>query len=361
MSTIVLSCPGCGKRYELSASLAGKKARCKACSHEFTIPVPRQTAPAAAVAPSRPKSTTSARSVTPPPELDSFDPYDDVEDHAATSSSVSHEDDDVKLPRRAGVVRTSEKSATKKKKRRANSAFTAASDWAGRIPLIGLGLTVVLTLMALVIPPFAFLSLVILVLCGLIMMVSGGIWAIVNAFRESVFCGVLYMFIPLYGLYYLVTRWDHMARPFTTYLVGLLILLVVPKGYMAAGMLPGLEPGAGQRGLNNIPGAAADFNAPPHVGFQANRPASADPNQVNVIAPPAVGGQPVDRFPGMPNNMPSVPNGMPPNFPPPPNFGPKAPAGMDNIPGAPGGMPGPNPGSIGPGQRFGQPGGVPVQ
>ena len=35
---IALDCPGCGKRYEVDASLAGKKSRCKDCGNTFRIP-----------------------------------------------------------------------------------------------------------------------------------------------------------------------------------------------------------------------------------------------------------------------------------------------------------------------------------
>ncbi len=37
---IVLDCPGCGKRYEIDAALAGKRSRCKQCGEVFRIPVP---------------------------------------------------------------------------------------------------------------------------------------------------------------------------------------------------------------------------------------------------------------------------------------------------------------------------------
>jgi predicted Zn finger-like uncharacterized protein len=51
MMLIVLDCPGCSKRYEIDASLAGKKSRCKQCGEVFKIPVPTavvgQSAPAA--------------------------------------------------------------------------------------------------------------------------------------------------------------------------------------------------------------------------------------------------------------------------------------------------------------------------
>ena len=41
---IVLDCPGCGKRYEIDAALAGKKSRCKHCGEVFKIPVPTAVA-----------------------------------------------------------------------------------------------------------------------------------------------------------------------------------------------------------------------------------------------------------------------------------------------------------------------------
>jgi hypothetical protein len=37
---IVFECEGCGKGYEVSDGLAGKKGRCKACGHTFRIPQP---------------------------------------------------------------------------------------------------------------------------------------------------------------------------------------------------------------------------------------------------------------------------------------------------------------------------------
>ena len=37
---IVVVCPGCRKRYEVDASLAGKKSRCKLCGEVFRLPVP---------------------------------------------------------------------------------------------------------------------------------------------------------------------------------------------------------------------------------------------------------------------------------------------------------------------------------
>ncbi len=57
------ACPGCGKEYELPWSMVGKKARCKGCREEFTIPPP--------VEPSDPRTMMAIpirpRVIEPPP------------------------------------------------------------------------------------------------------------------------------------------------------------------------------------------------------------------------------------------------------------------------------------------------------
>ena len=61
---------------------------------------------------------------------------------------------------------------------------------------------------------------------GVIMSATAGIWQIIVAFREDTVCGLLYLFVPFYPLYYLVTRWDEMKRPFFLHLIASLILIV---------------------------------------------------------------------------------------------------------------------------------------
>jgi transposase-like protein len=74
---IVLDCPQCGKRYELDASLAGKKSRCKRCGEVFRIPVPSTLvgpsspdgkAPAAATAGPRARERSLTGSPASPPK-----------------------------------------------------------------------------------------------------------------------------------------------------------------------------------------------------------------------------------------------------------------------------------------------------
>jgi len=255
MSTIVLSCPGCGRRYELSGSLAGKKARCKACSQEFNIPVPRQAAPpstAAAPAPARPTT------LSPPPALDSFNPYQDVDDHADARSSVTYDDDDTYLPPRAGAVRTS---VTKNKSRRAASKSSSRSEGWSVIPMFGLALTLVLFLGAFLENPAGIIAFGLLCLLAILLMAWGGIWSLVTACREGTQQGLLMLFVPLYGIYYTITRWHAMKSAFATTATGLLICMIAPPVFIATGVL---RPGPGGRAQNAFPpGAGAQFGQHP--------------------------------------------------------------------------------------------------
>ena len=68
--TIVLNCPRCFKRYEVDASLTGKKSRCKDCKEVFTIPAPLSAPapPPPEPSPTANKSSLGLRNFTVIPE-----------------------------------------------------------------------------------------------------------------------------------------------------------------------------------------------------------------------------------------------------------------------------------------------------
>lgn len=269
MSTIALSCPGCGKRYELSASLAGKKARCKACSHEFSIPVPRQVAAVVKPAPSNrssPRPSAPKASQAPPPSLDreqpSFNPYEDLDTDVGSRRSAAYDEEETPLPSRGGGVRTP--AAVPKKKRKKSRSSSSFENWWAFIPLGGLAVALLVVIAALAVKSFAVGALVILVCVGLLVGAIGGIWGWVNAFRENILCGFLYL-LPIYPLYYLVTRWDEMKRPFATSCAGTFIYPVLPLILVLSGIVT-----LDQLGLAGNPfpsGAGGNFGGAPG-GFQ---------------------------------------------------------------------------------------------
>lgn len=126
---------------------------------------------------------------------------------------------------------------------------------------------------------------VVLVAVGL--MLYGSLGMIIIPFCESVACGLMNLFVPFYGLYYLVTRQDAMKGAFLANLsgVGVLILMAV--------MLPAVA--SARRAAQ---GAVA-------------RNGQAAPSRS--IAPAPAAGPRLDFAPGMPPGFPGpgfVPPGM---------------------------------------------------
>ena len=169
---IAFACENCGRHYQVDDTFAGKKGKCKACGHRLLIPSGGTAEPA-------PRPTTGT------------DP-----EPAPTRPVV-------------GV-------AKKVGERRPRRWWWLA--WVG----VAAGL-VVLTLFGSVGRMVAVgLALVI----GLGFSAAGGVGGLITAFRESVLCGLLYLFIPVYPLYYLVTRWSRMRRFFFWALSGAGVLAV---------------------------------------------------------------------------------------------------------------------------------------
>jgi hypothetical protein len=51
---------------------------------------------------------------------------------------------------------------------------------------------------------------IVLVMLSLILGPVGGLGALYRVFSEEVLCGLLFLFLPFYDVYYIITRWDDM-------------------------------------------------------------------------------------------------------------------------------------------------------
>jgi hypothetical protein len=70
-------------------------------------------------------------------------------------------------------------------------------------------------------------------ICGYCMAGFGGLMSsyyglrmVIVAFQESTQCGLLYLFLPFYALYYLITRWERMGGYFLMNLMYSMVILV---------------------------------------------------------------------------------------------------------------------------------------
>ena len=113
-------------------------------------------------------------------------------------------------PRRSSPSRSA-KTKPKKKNRKASRSDDGVR-FSFTSPLVWLGFPFAATLVTIaavfIVPVVGVILAIIVSIVGLIVMVIGGIRILIGAFQEDVVCGLLYLFVPFYSLYYLVTRWE---------------------------------------------------------------------------------------------------------------------------------------------------------
>jgi hypothetical protein len=202
----VFFCGKCGKRFDVNPALIGKRARCGDCQHVFLIP---DLEPAPAAQASAYRSEHHDPPPSPPPAVPSF-----ARDLLAEQV----------LPERPG------KPVSTGKKRRRRSGDECYL-WVGSATLCGAiagGVFVVIWLLAraggsesLSVIGIGGIGFVGIALCML-----GNLICLITPFRESFVCGLLYIFMPFYHLYYLITRWEAMKRPFIMILAGMPFWLI---------------------------------------------------------------------------------------------------------------------------------------
>ena len=204
-------CPNCGKRFDREESVAGKRARCKDCQHVFVIPAVagQRLAPAARSQP-RP---SPARSATPTPSRPADDPYGLDESRSlppARNPYAEPDEGSVALqPIRPGTP------VKRKPRRRGGNAFA----WLGPVTAGGIALELILLpilgyLTYAESPASATVVFEILRAVFIGMNVLIAVVTLILPFFESARQGLLCLFVPFYSLYYLITRWTAMKRPF---------------------------------------------------------------------------------------------------------------------------------------------------
>jgi hypothetical protein len=93
--------------------------------------------------------------------------------------------------------------------------FTAGLIWVGVVGLLSLGI-------ALIWSSASFLP----VALGWSVAVFGGLWFFALVFEDNAMAAVLCLFVPIYALYYLVTHFETMERPFLVAFVGSALAVV---------------------------------------------------------------------------------------------------------------------------------------
>jgi hypothetical protein len=198
------ACPGCGASGSADAALEGREVRCRQCGHRFPIPGPGGPDPDG-YALDEPDPLATSRPVASRP----------IDDRAVFVPTRSSEPTVATSPRKG-------KRRPSKKKARRDSPEIAWGTWLLRV---GVGGTILLILIALIAPGGVAIVGWTLLGLGSAMVLIGYAAGAVGAFSEDSLYGCLYLILPLYNAYYLVTRWDDLWRWFlcSTAGVGLVI------------------------------------------------------------------------------------------------------------------------------------------
>ncbi len=237
--TIVFNCPRCYKRYEVDAVLAGKKSRCKDCKEVFTIPPPLSAPEPEPVEPvsSGKKSALSGRNfaVIPEevvPEADvrfEFEP-DEPAAPAVRRAPLPLVDEE---PMELGPRRMDYPKRAARRSRRENVDTEVGVTVAGAYVALGILAFIILAIWHAAGDPGAEkvgrvfrASLLILMVLGILMANWASIWLLVIAFRDKIEQGLFCLFVPLYPLYYILSRWRETRGIFAMSVAPFLMLLL---------------------------------------------------------------------------------------------------------------------------------------
>ena len=184
---ISFACPSCSATCTVDDIHIGKRGRCKHCGAIFTIPNPESAeadnyALAEPAQRARPNHDVLSESVFLPPRSRS----------AAQPGPVRREWSD-----EPALV--------------ASKAHYSPSEvrWKTWLISAAIALGLIMAIATLVPGGTSFVGIVLVVL-SLILGPVGGLGALYRVFSEEVLCGLLFLFLPFYDVYYIVTRWDDM-------------------------------------------------------------------------------------------------------------------------------------------------------
>ena len=211
---ISVSCTGCQFKYHIANDKAGKRFKCRECGEICTVPGGKRSAAGSSGTPKRRKRTKpAAKDEWEDDTASSYDEYESYDDGGYDSYGTDDDAYEDYQPARSCRSSPSRSAKTKpKKKNRKASRSDDGVRFSFTSPLVWLGFPFAATLVTMaavfIVPVVGVILAIIVSIIGLILIFIGGIRILIGAFQEDVVCGLLYLFVPFYSLYYLVTRWE---------------------------------------------------------------------------------------------------------------------------------------------------------
>jgi predicted Zn finger-like uncharacterized protein len=185
---VSFACPSCHASGRVDAVHIGRQVRCKRCGAHFVIEDPEGSEPDV-YSLEQPTATTTTGTSKSPAQDAVFVPA-----RADATAGIDR-------PRRPDRIMSMPT---------ARVARTDKSDLPWRIWLIRgcIGLVIILTAIALLAPQGTWLAGIVLIAIGSVLVPVAYFAGAYGAFSEDSLYGLLYIMIPLYAGYYLVTRWE---------------------------------------------------------------------------------------------------------------------------------------------------------
>ena len=205
---IPFACPSCAAQGTTDASFVGRQCRCKHCGHRFAIPDPGEGGPDEYALEEPTATATGFEAPNPVPDSVFVPNRGDESSFTPAPRRPRRE-----APKSAGTGKSSRRDAP---------------GFAWRVWLVRAGAAAVLALVgtALLAPRGTLIAGCVLLAFGSFLVVLAYGAGAYGAFREDFVYGVLYLAVPLYTGYYLLTRWEDLWPWFAASTVGVALVML---------------------------------------------------------------------------------------------------------------------------------------
>jgi hypothetical protein len=249
---ISFTCEACGHRFELDESLAGKQGHCKHCGREMVVPSPE--APKAAESPygfrlkpvepdavPRPAEVPASAESSPrpskrsraekPAKTDGI-PEEFLADRAPIPLDKSFEPAPLAKSENTSPVVMNVKAGWRHSVQAVLKKLAWLEEWVYLISIFFLMISV--TGMMFKYRSVAYPAAVVVFAASVILFALGGFEVFVKPFKESPLHGLAFLFLfpPIYMIYYSATRWTAMKRPVKHALGAFLPLIVLVFSFL---------------------------------------------------------------------------------------------------------------------------------
>ncbi len=205
-------CPGCQQSFTVDNSRANSIGTCPKCSSRFYVPESPD-----APAPPPPQPVRKSMQPVEPISLKRHRYEDDEPRRNSRKRTDDWDDEDDEEEYDEPVRRTKRR----RKKKKSQGIFEDGNSFSTF--LLGyVGITILLICVSFAVPLVIYLP----IFLGMFVNMFASMWLTLLTFKDSIEAGLMCMFIPFYGLFYLINNFDYLSKPFYLSLVTAFMMLI---------------------------------------------------------------------------------------------------------------------------------------